>query len=95
MTSLHNAKYHILAILTVAVWGTTFISTKVLINNGLTPHEIFFIRFVIAYIGIWFISPRRIFSENVKDELTLGCRTDRWYTVFYHGKYSIAVYSDH
>ena len=52
MTSLHNAKYHILAILTVAVWGTTFISTKVLINNGLTPHEIFFIRFVIAYIGI-------------------------------------------
>ena len=71
MTSLHNAKYHILAILTVAVWGTTFISTKVLINNGLTPHEIFFIRFVIAYIGIWLISPRRIFSENVKDELTL------------------------
>ena len=71
MTSLQNAKYHILAILTVAVWGTTFISTKVLINNGLTPHEIFFIRFVIAYIGIWFISPRRIFSESVKDELTL------------------------
>ena len=71
MTSLHNAKYHILAILTVAVWGTTFISTKVLINNGLTPHEIFLIRFVIAYMGIWFISPRRIFSESVKDELTL------------------------
>ena len=71
MTGLYNAKYHILAILTVAVWGTTFISTKVLINNGLTPHEIFFIRFVIAYIGIWFISPRRIFSECVKDELTL------------------------
>lgn len=44
MTGLYNAKYHILAILTVAVWGTTFISTKVLINNGLTPHEIFFIR---------------------------------------------------
>ena len=71
MTGLQNAKYHILAILTVGVWGTTFISTKVLINNGLTPHEIFLIRFVIAYIGIWFISPRRIFSENVKDELTL------------------------
>ena len=34
MTSLHNAKYHILAILTVAVWGTTFISTKVLIMGN-------------------------------------------------------------
>ena len=50
MTRLHNAKYHILAILTVAVWGTTFISTKVLITNGLTPHAIFFIRFVIASV---------------------------------------------
>ena len=56
MTSSLKAKYHILAILTVAVWGTTFISTKILINNGLSPQEIFLLRFIIAYIGIWFIS---------------------------------------
>lgn len=71
MTSSLKAKYHILAILTVAVWGTTFISTKILINNGLSPQEIFLLRFIIAYIGIWFISPRKIFSDSIKDELTM------------------------
>ncbi|KAA6307274.1 putative amino-acid metabolite efflux pump, partial [termite gut metagenome] len=26
--------FHLIAILTVIVWGTTFVSTKVLINHG-------------------------------------------------------------
>ncbi len=57
--------------LTVGVWGLTFISTKVLINNGLSPEEIFLLRFVIAYVGIWFISPRKLFANCRKDELWL------------------------
>ena len=61
--------YHIIAIVTVVIWGTTFISTKVLINRGLTPTEIFFFRFVMAYVCIWFVSPKKIFANNVKDEL--------------------------
>lgn len=69
MTSSLKAKYHILAILTVAVWGTTFISTKILINNELSPQEIFLLRFIIAYIGIWFISPRKIFQTASKTNL--------------------------
>lgn len=64
--------YHLIAILTVAIWGLTFISTKVLINHGLTPQEIFFYRFVIAYIGIWTISPKRLFTSHWKDELWLA-----------------------
>ena len=42
---LKHGYYHLIAILTVAIWGLTFISTKVLINHGLTPQEIFFYRF--------------------------------------------------
>jgi len=61
--------YHVIAIVTVVIWGTTFISTKVLINIGLTPTEIFFFRFVMAYVCIWFVSPKRIFANNVRDEL--------------------------
>ena len=49
---LKHGYYHLIAILTVAIWGLTFISTKVLINHGLTPQEIFFYRFLIAYLGI-------------------------------------------
>ena len=46
-------KYHLLALVVVAIWGVTFVSTKVLIAAGLHPLAIFFIRFVIAYAGIW------------------------------------------
>lgn len=63
--------YHLIAIFTVAIWGLTFISTKVLIEEGLSPQEIFFLRFLIAYAGIWFISPRKLFADNWKDELWL------------------------
>lgn len=63
--------YHLIAILVVGIWGLTFISTKILIGNGLSPQEIFFLRFLIAYLGIWFISPRKLFADNWKDELWL------------------------
>jgi len=61
--------YHTMAIVTVIIWGVTFVSTKVLINNGLTPVDIFVYRFILAYICIWFVSPRRLFAKGVKDEL--------------------------
>lgn len=68
---LKHGYYHLIAILTVAIWGLTFISTKILIKHGLTPQEIFFYRFLIAYLGIWLISPKRLFAANLKDELWL------------------------
>ncbi len=46
-------KYHLLALAIVAVWGVTFVSTKVLIGAEMHPVAIFFIRFVLAYAGIW------------------------------------------
>lgn len=61
--------YHLIAIFTVVVWGTTFVSTKILIGYGLSPVEIFLYRFTLAYIGIWFFCPRTIFAKSVKDEL--------------------------
>ena len=65
--------YHLLALVVVAVWGITFISTKVLINNGLQPSQIFVIRFVMAYAGIWAIQAlgkgdTRLMSRSFKDE---------------------------
>lgn len=63
--------YHLIAILTVTIWGLTFISTKVLITNGLSPQTIFALRFLIAYLGIWFVSPKRLLASNLKDELWL------------------------
>ena len=62
--------YHILAISIIAIWGVTFINTKFLIINGLNPQEIFLLRFILAYIGIWTFSPHKLFTDNWRDELT-------------------------
>lgn len=48
---------HLSAIFTVLVWGTTFISTKVLLNS-FSPIEILFIRFVIGYLALWCVYPK-------------------------------------
>lgn len=63
-----NIGFHLLALLTVSVWGTTFVSTKVLIQNGLTPAEIMFLRFAIGYVCLWAFTYKRIFANNLKDE---------------------------
>lgn len=68
MTSNRNHVYHLMAVLIVAVWGMTFISTKTLMEHGLSPQEIFLLRFLIAYAGIWFVSPRKWFADNWRDE---------------------------
>ena len=50
---------HIAAFLTILIWGTTFISTKVLLIS-FKPVEILFIRFMIGYFALWCVCPRRL-----------------------------------
>ena len=71
MKKLGNGWFHVLAILAVLIWGTTFVATKVLITAGLQPTEIFIYRFIIAYACILFISPRELWSESLRDEALL------------------------
>ena len=65
---MKNLGFHLLAILTIAIWGVTFVNTKVLLQHGLQPMEIFLLRFIVAYLCIWTISPRRVLSDSWKDE---------------------------
>ena len=60
--------FHLLTALVVVIWGTTFVSTKVLLQNGLGPIEIMFYRFLLAYLGILIISHKRWWADNWKDE---------------------------
>lgn len=64
--------FHILAVVVVAIWGTTFISTKLLLAAGLTPIMIFVSRFVIAYIGILPFARSRLFCKSITDELLVA-----------------------
>lgn len=48
---------HIAALLTILIWGTTFVSTKVLLQD-FTPVTVLFTRFVIGYAFLWCLKPR-------------------------------------
>ena len=67
--------FHVLAFLTMALWGVTFVSTKTLINEGLTPAQIFTIRFIIAYIGLLTVCfirggrEKKAFSGSLRHEV--------------------------
>jgi len=65
-------KYHLAALFTVTVWGATFVSTKVLIANSLTPAEIFLLRFAMAYVCILPFARGRMWAANLRDELLLA-----------------------
>ncbi|MBE6298094.1 MAG: DMT family transporter [Bacteroidales bacterium] len=58
----------VVALVIVAIWGCTFVQTKILINAGLRPDSIFFFRFLIAYILLLPFAGGRVFLANIKDE---------------------------
>ena len=64
----NNIFYHLVAFLTVAIWGTTFVSTKVLMINGLSPAQIFTLRFTMAYVLMLCFNHRRLFADSWRDE---------------------------
>ena len=72
MTRNSNLFYHLVAFVTVAIWGTTFVSTKVLMLNGLSPAQIFTLRFSIAYVLMLAFNHRRLFADSWKDEVKMA-----------------------
>ena len=73
-------KYHLVAFVVLAIWRSTFVSTKMLLLAGLTPAQIFTLRFIIAYVLLLAYSlvmhqgrgtPFRLFSECWQDEMLM------------------------
>lgn len=62
---------HALAIFTIFIWGTTFISTKILLQ-AFQPVEILFFRFVMGFILLWITNPHRLPFKSRKQELTFA-----------------------
>ena len=72
MTRNSNIFYHLVAFLTVAIWGTTFVATKVLMLNGLSPAQIFTLRFSIAYVLMLCFNHRCFLADSWKDEAKMA-----------------------
>lgn len=60
---------YVIAFAIVVIWGCTFVQTKLLINSGLCPEEIFFYRFVLAYLLMLPLSGKKLMLDGWKDEL--------------------------
>ena len=78
-------QYHLVAFVVVAIWGSTFVFTKMLLLAGLSPAQIFTLRFIIAYVLLLayslFLDKRSgrserthhfsLFTSSLKDELLM------------------------
>ena len=60
-----------MALVTIIVWGVTFVSTKSIIINGLSPIEIFIIRFFIAYFCTLVFCHNRLWARTRRDEFMM------------------------
>lgn len=59
---------HLAAILTIFIWATTFVSTKLLLID-FHPIEILFFRFTMGFVALILIFPRRLKVNDKKKEL--------------------------
>ncbi len=59
---------HLGALLAVGMWGGSFVSTKVLVNNGLGPVEIYIYRFLLAYLLVLIASHSKLWANSWRDE---------------------------
>ena len=60
--------------MTVAIWGSTFVFTKMLLLSGLSPAQIFTLRFIIAYVlllGFSLPQQHKWLCNSWRDELLM------------------------
>lgn len=66
-----NIVGHVIAFFTILIWGTTYISTKVLLRDFL-PIEILFFRFILGTIVLFLVYPHRLKGTNKRQELVFA-----------------------
>lgn len=62
---------HMASLITIVIWGTTFISTKILLTD-FTPIEILFFRFLLGLIVLIIAYPKRLKLSDKRQELTFA-----------------------
>jgi drug/metabolite transporter (DMT)-like permease len=66
-----NTTGHLAALLTIIIWGTTFISTKILLVD-FQPVEILFFRFVLGLLALLLVYPHRLKGTTARQEATFA-----------------------
>lgn len=77
---------HALALVTILAWGVSFVSTKVLLNAGLHPTEVYIYRFGLAYLVILAFCHKKLFANNWHDEVIFALIGLSAGTIYYLGE---------
>lgn len=77
-----NITGHLTALVTILIWGTTFISTKILLTD-FAPIEILFYRFALGLLALLVIYPHRLRVTEKKHELTFAAAGLCGVTLYY------------
>ena len=59
---------HGFALFTILIWGTTFVATKVLLED-MSPIQILVYRFVLGYLALWLLAPKPLRLTDRRQEL--------------------------
>lgn len=79
-----SSVWHLLALFTIVFWGTSFVSTKVLLEYEFSAVQIFTFRFVVTYLILLLACHHDFRCKNFKHELILficgltGCTLYFW-----------------
>ena len=63
-----NVLGHSLAFISVFIWSALYVSTKILLEH-FNAFELLFLQFIIGYIFLLIIKPKRLVLEDKKDEI--------------------------
>jgi drug/metabolite transporter (DMT)-like permease len=72
---LNRYLFHLVAFVVIAIWGSTFVFTKLLLLGGLSAAQIFILRFIIAYVLLLvycLMRGIRWLSDSWRDELLMA-----------------------
>lgn len=73
---------HLTALFTVMIWGTTFISSKILLQD-FTPVEVLFYRFVLGLVALMVVYPKPMKGTTWKQELLMAVGGLSGITLYY------------
>ncbi|MGL4668168.1 MAG: DMT family transporter [Saezia sp.] len=79
---MSQIKGHILAIITILLWGTTFVSTKLLLVD-FSPLEILVYRFVLGIVALYLVYPKPLKGLTWRQELYFAAAGFFGITLYY------------
>lgn len=71
MKSNNAVVFHLLAVFVVAIWGGTLVNTKVLVHAGMSALEIFYARYILAYVAMLLFAHKKMVADTWRDELMM------------------------